>query len=714
MVKRDKLGSVKLRYLFLFSILVVVAFLFFVSAVVTLLPNSYSNGDTSNVKDGSIAFNSANSELNNSFLNRIYASFNVTSNLTGDGNLSVRVYNASFTNVTNFTVVAHGNCTVFFNFTGLADGTYYIYANATNNSAGTVAGNNNWTIRSITIDTTVPLIDYKNVNNTYTALNNTLVNVSINDSNLYTYQTGGNNITFVLYNSTGYVNGTNMSYTSTAANTFYNATNWTQLVDGAYYFNVSVVDRAGNVNYTSTYKTTIDTTYPLLFFNGSTANNLINTTINNITLNVTIKEVNVNNITFYLYNTTGKVNETTYTLTSGITPNNTLNFSGVPDGIYTYNISVTDKANNRNYTNETRTITVDTSAPAVNLIYPLSGSNYSATSVNFNITASDSITAVNSCWMTLNNGLTNNTLVLTGTSYNYTNSSIGNGNYLAKFYCNDSVNNINNTLTSNFTVDTIAPNLTLSLGSFSTTTLNITITAADATSGLNGTCVSSLGIVAGTSSIYADGLSCGTGYNFNVTCYDFAGNSNNSLFVGTTDSCPSNGQGSSSYSSPSASELVTGFSKSMYAGEAVTFKSGNENHLFILTNVRSNSVNIQLSSKTILATLNVSEEKKFDLNNDSYYDISVKLNNITSGKADITLKSINESVTALMAATNATAPAVGIVPSSNVQNNNTSLGNKGLSGVSLAIIVIIVLIIILLIYFFIRAKKKKRYYLFGY
>jgi len=35
------------------------------------------------------------------------------------------------------------------------------------------------------------------------------------------------------------------------------------------------------------------------------------------------------------------------------------------------------------------------------------------------------------CWMTLNNGVTNHTMTKTGDYFNYTNSSIPEGNYLA-------------------------------------------------------------------------------------------------------------------------------------------------------------------------------------------------------------------------------------------------------------------------------------------
>ena len=71
------------------------------------------------------------------------------------------------------------------------------------------------------------------------------------------------------------------------------------------------------------------------------------------------------NISFLLYNSSGVVNLTTFSLldVSANGRNTSFNFTSfIVNGNYTYNISVTDFAGNVNWT-ATRTLTIDTIAP---------------------------------------------------------------------------------------------------------------------------------------------------------------------------------------------------------------------------------------------------------------------------------------------------------------------------------------------------------------
>ena len=52
-----------------------------------------------------------------------------------------------------------------------------------------------------------------------------------------------------------------------------------------------------------------------------------------------------------------------------------------------------------------------------------------------------------------------------------------------------------------------------------------------------------------------------------------------------------------------------------------------------------------MSSTPQTATLAVGDIRKFDVNEDEYYDIVVTLNSILSGKADITVQLISELIT---------------------------------------------------------------------
>ena len=43
-------------------------------------------------------------------------------------------------------------------------------------------------------------------------------------------------------------------------------------------------------------------------------------------------------------------------------------------------------------------------------------------------------------------------------------------------------------------------------------------------------------------------------------------------------------------------------------------------------------------------TFYIGDEKKFELNDDGFYDLYVKLNNIVSGKANVSIKEIHEEI----------------------------------------------------------------------
>ena len=100
----------------------------------------------------------------------------------------------------------------------------------------------------------------------------------------------------------------------------------------------------------------------------------------------------------------------------------------------------------------------DVTSPSVSINSPLA-QNYSTSSISFNVTATDSTSGMSECWFSIDGGLTNNSLV-NSTSfsvYNYTNSSVPDGQYVAEFYCNDSVGNVNGTESVEFGVDTVGP-----------------------------------------------------------------------------------------------------------------------------------------------------------------------------------------------------------------------------------------------------------------
>jgi hypothetical protein len=190
-------------------------------------------------------------------------------------------------------------------------------------------------------------------------------------------ETNPKNITFNLYNSASLINST--TYVSTIT-----SINFTNLVDGTYYYNVSAYDIVENYNNTETRKITLDTQSPQISLVSPTEVNNSNKSRNWVFVNASLVEANLKNITFNLYNSSSLVNSTTFT--SAIT---SINFTSLVDESYYYNSSACDIFSNCNST-ETRKINLDNTNPYLT-IYSSSynGSVFNKDNIFINLTAYD-------------------------------------------------------------------------------------------------------------------------------------------------------------------------------------------------------------------------------------------------------------------------------------------------------------------------------------
>jgi len=578
--------------------------------------------------------------------------------------IRIYLYNTTgLVNNTNVSAVGGMNATGFINFTGLSEGIYYI-----NSTANDSAGIENLTgpTRTITLDTTKPLIDFgsgMSASGSYVNRNWIYVNVTATDTYF-------KNVTFYLYNSSNVINRTNSSTSTTF--------NWTGLADGIYFFNATAYDYSGNSNSTSTTgNLTVDATYPLISNGtGTTADNT-NQTLTWIYFNISVTETNEASITFSLFNTTGQYNITT--LGAG---NRTINWTGLPDGVYTYNATVTDLAGLSN-TTATRTARVDTTAPAVNVTSPGTDLDHSTTflvntyyvfnftgTLVFNISSIDTTTSASSCWMNLNNGA-NHTMTKAGDYFNYTNSSIADGNYRATYYCNDSKNNINGSVTTNFTIDTVKPAISLvspENGSTSTsnsvsfifnvTDNNLNAGVADCnlyiddgdTGFLDVTDISS-----GTNTSVFTGIINGL-HNWTVECWDDAANYNVSTGFFTvsytapvTGASSGGGGGSSSTSvttyNATESQLIPGFTKDLATTARIQFTYGGTSHTLTMNSVSASQITVTVASTPQKKTIALGTSALFDINGDNVNDISVKYVSFANNKATITIQKISTTPT---------------------------------------------------------------------
>jgi len=139
----------------------------------------------------------------------------------------------------------------------------------------------------------------------------------------------------------------------------------------------------------------------------------------------------------------------------------TSNFDGFVDELSVWNRSldinnITELYNSSNGMTcnaiiSSGTSIIDSTNPEISIIFPLN-TTYSDTSINFNVTANEDLSK---CLVSLDNFVTNNTMIYDGGGYfNFTNNSMNEGSYTAKFWCNDTSGNINNTELVSFTINT--------------------------------------------------------------------------------------------------------------------------------------------------------------------------------------------------------------------------------------------------------------------
>ncbi|MCK9595891.1 hypothetical protein M0R19_01765 [Candidatus Pacearchaeota archaeon] len=76
----------------------------------------------------------------------------------------------------------------------------------------------------------------------------------------------------------------------------------------------------------------------------------------------------------------------------------------------------------------------------------------------------------------------------------------------------------------------------------------------------------------------------------------------------------------------------------------IKFNLDEEEHRILINSIQGNSVDFTIYSTPISASLKIGETKKFDVDSDNFFDLSIKLNGITDDKADLYIKEINEAV----------------------------------------------------------------------
>jgi hypothetical protein len=274
--------------------------------------------------------------------------------------------------------------------------------------------------RSVILDNTFPQLEYG-----FGVLpNNTHIKQSWIFSSAVLTEDNFQNITFNLYNSSGTINQSTFTDTTRQLN-------FTNLIDGNYRYDITSCDKASNCNITETRYITLDSVNPTIEFVSPTENNNFNKTANWIFINTTVGEINFANITFYLYDSNGIINQSTFTDNT-----RSINFTNLQSKVYWYNVTTSDFAGNKNSTEE-RKIGIDYLGPSITITNPKAKAYGYNISLPLNYIVSDNIVGLDTCWYNLDNEA-NTTVDCLGSSTFDTSD----GSHTLHFFANDTFNNI--------------------------------------------------------------------------------------------------------------------------------------------------------------------------------------------------------------------------------------------------------------------------------
>jgi len=232
------------------------------------------------------------------------------------------------------------------------------------------------------------------------------------------------------------------------------------------------------------------------------------------------------------------------------------------------------------------------------------------------------------------------------------------GTYNITVWANDTVGNMNKSVTIHtLTFDNTKP-VVGALTSVSATTSSVSFSSAvsDATTDVSSSaCTVDRGGATitgtGTRTISESGLDCGHTYEYTVTCTDSAGNNNYATASFKTSLCG----GSGSSSGPSATtwtstyavsseQFTEGYTKELSSKNRMKFKIGNVYHHVGVKSITATKATIEIASDPLEIILEVGQDAKVDLDEDGVYDLYVVLNGIENNKADLTVQSLDEVV----------------------------------------------------------------------
>lgn len=95
---------------------------------------------------------------------------------------------------------------------------------------------------------------------------------------------------------------------------------------------------------------------------------------------------------------------------------------------------------------------------------------------------------------------------------------------------------------------------------------------------------------------------------------------------------------------PSTTQITTGYTQQLRESDKIKFSLGEDSHSLTVDQITGDSATITIRSAPQTITLRPGQEAKLSVSSTLFYDILVKLESITNGKASVTMKSISEQI----------------------------------------------------------------------
>jgi len=415
----------------------------------------------------------------------------------------------------------------------------------------------------------------------------------------------------------------------------------------------------------------IDTSNPVVSLL-SPVNNTVQFT-QNITFNCSANDVQLDNITLYVYNSSGDIyNNPEINDIDGTNGYLEVNVTNMSYGDYTWNCLAYDEASNFSFATNNFTLTIGQMITTLN---SPANNNFVKINQTYNCSAETGPTRLLTnitfySWNSTNDLVYNATENVNGTTnsslfyFNFTNEEEYSWNCLS--YDNESESDLGD---ANFTItyDVTNPEINSTISaSVTSSTATITWTTNES---VNSTINYSTTVNLGSESINTSfstshsfslsSLSASTTYYYNLTNCDRANNcvvnGTNSFKTSTpvvvTNNGGSSGGGGGTPTILTAtyvlnySQASSGYTNSLAKNDKIkftVFDGDNVEHSMTLDYVGTDSIEITINSEPIKLSLGVGQSIKLNLTNTDYYDLYIKLNSILNNKADITIQTINE------------------------------------------------------------------------